>query len=144
MKLQDYVSYYLGCKCKTYAGKGKLTSFDIDSGHWYVSLDTGGGTVGNINDTYRECPEESKQAFPDGYPPKSILKPILRKLSDITKEEEKELEAIKGTRVIYRSEPNIEIRYDTPETFHWMLKKQFDLFELLENGLAIYSKTQTT
>jgi hypothetical protein len=86
MELKDYLHYYLGCKCFTYAGFGKLTQFDL-GGHWYVSLYNKGGVTGNINDTYSECPEESKEAFPKGYPPKSILKPVLRRLEDMTEEE---------------------------------------------------------
>lgn len=169
MELKDYIHYYLGCKCWTYSGKGHLQDFDIKTGYWYVGLDSGGGTVGNINDTYRECPEESKNAFPDGYPPKSILKPILRKLEDITDEEIKELigwdklhelyvavnfeRCVDGVVVYYGIDAGedhggvfhqthkITFHVFSPKEWVFLLSKGFDLFKLIENGLAIDSKT---
>lgn len=69
------------------------------------------------------------------------VKPILRRLEDMTKQEEEELEIIKGARVVYRSHLPIEIKFDTPDTFHWMLKRHFDLFGLVDAGLAIDAAT---
>lgn len=138
MKLQDYIQYYIGCEV-------------IVDGKERAKLIGGSFVPNSCNQIYYDLQTEEMKlddgidfAMPynddvDDADPR--IKPILRKLSDITNEEDNELEAIKGARVIYRSEPNVEIRYDTPDTFHWMLKKQFDLFELIENGLAIDSKT---
>lgn len=128
MKLQDYIQYYVGCQC--------LNTW-FPEGHPEYNR-------GWVLRSYRSIgvnPYGLETEFGEYITSTDSIKLILRKLSDMTNEEEKELETIKGTRIIYRSEPNIEIRYDTPDTFHWMLKKQFDLFELIENGLAIDSKT---
>lgn len=133
MELSHYIHYYIGCRIEK----------DSDALDYPIIEGIDRNNV--IVSTYRYKTPHSDLIFvrPRIWKNISSIKPILRNrnLLDMTKEEEDELKAIKGTSIIYRSEPPIEITYDTPETFHWMLKKQFDLFELIENGLAIDSKT---
>ena len=71
-----------GLKCRTYSGIGTLKEIN-KNGHWYLDLDGGGGTVGNLNSKDHEG-----KFFLGGepYPPSSILKPILFSLSCLTKE----------------------------------------------------------
>lgn len=129
MDFKDYAPYYIGCRCfNTWFPEG------------HKQYDKGWKLMG-------VCPAYARNGKPylleneDDYTWTDSIKPILRHLSDMTKEETDELEKIKGTKVVYRSHLPMEIKYDTPETFHWMLKKQFDLFSLIENSLAIDSKT---
>lgn len=68
------------------------------------------------------------------------FKPILRPLSDATPEEVKEIE---DSRVFVRATPVHQVgnMQWTPETFRLALSKHFDLFGLIESGLAIDKTT---
>lgn len=68
--------------------------------------------------------------------------PILRPLSDMTKEEDKEFQATK----VFQTATPVHIvgsMHWTAETFRWLLSKHFDLFNLISEGLAI-DKTKIT
>lgn len=133
--LSKYLPLYLGQKVRTYSGRGILSSIDTD-GRWYVSLEKGGGTVGNINDKNQPCPEESKKTFPNGYPPKSILTLILRPLSSMTEEESKALDCMGWeTRWDKNGVPHTLFQ---PEAFIKLIEWGFDIFGLKEKGLCIY------
>ena len=64
------------------------------------------------------------------------IKPILRPISDMTQEESKIYHSLNK---LYPASPvhHIMVEHATFETFAWLLKKQFDLFELIESGQAI-------
>lgn len=154
-QLKDYIQYHIGCRCFTYSGYGILKEYNQD-GHWFVKLDNGGATVGNINDTHTPC--DNKEAFPKGYPPKTIIKPILRQLEDITKEEMREI--VLMNYMIHNTLQDVayfensimfgttgftgggKIKLDklSPKLFHYLLKQGFDLFGLLDAGLAVDEK----
>jgi hypothetical protein len=66
----------------------------------------------------------------------SSIKPILRSLSSMTEEEQTEMVATQDT-VKLDGYPEIVLKADSGETFRYMLSKGFDLFGLIESGLAI-------
>lgn len=66
--------------------------------------------------------------------------PILRKLDAMTEEEEIEMNATQED-VKLDGYPEILLRADTGETFAWLCKHGFDLFGLIDAGLAIDSDT---
>lgn len=68
--------------------------------------------------------------------------PILRKLSSMTEEEEKEMIATQDD-VKLDGYPKILLKADSGETFRYLLSKHFDLFNLIESGLAIDKDTLT-
>jgi hypothetical protein len=70
--------------------------------------------------------------------------PFLRKLSDMTDEELKNLRSERGNlKGVERADMNYIIRLNTwsPEDVHYLLSLHFDIFGLIESGLAIDSKT---
>ncbi len=86
----------------------------------------------------------------------SLIKPILRPLSSMTKEEAKEFLGDAGIKAfIYEiAEGGIKYLEDEdagaeylffsaidPQRFHWLLSKHFDLFNLIPSGLAIDKTT---
>lgn len=62
-------------------------------------------------------------------------KPLLRPLSDMTREEDIEFE--KTQRVLCVSTIVYSSKQLTPESFLWLLSKNFDLFGLIESGEAL-------
>ncbi len=66
---------------------------------------------------------------------------LLRPLSDITKEEESEWDQRRHRRT--DSVHSVYILTETPESFLYLLKQQFDLFGLIESQQAL-DKTLTT
>ena len=121
-KIEDYIYMYIGCQAQTEDGIGRLNSFNHESGGCEIIF----GITG---------PDFSKTYFADQ------VKIVLRPLSDMTEEEMQEC----GNMIYdFSDEPDLnkwkpsdfEIGL-APEQFHWLLKKSFDLFGLIESGLAI-------
>jgi hypothetical protein len=118
-RIEDYLHLYLGCDVESTGGKrGKLI--------WTSYQDTACVVYENDDPRGRV-----------GY--KNYFKPILRPLSDMTEDEKVEFEA---TKVFVLATPvhHVGNMQWTPETFRWLLSKQFDLFGLIESGLAINIK----
>lgn len=69
----------------------------------------------------------------------SVVKLRLRPLSDMTEEEATELESIGGGTAVFEK-GTIVYSFDSHRTL-WALKKGFDLFCLIESGLAIDKTT---
>lgn len=63
---------------------------------------------------------------------------ILRDLSSMTEQESKELLDVKGGTNVYNL-GGIFWSFDS-DRFHWAIKRSFDLFRLIEQGIAIKSK----
>ncbi len=80
----------------------------------------------------------TNKVWKEGFPQRHVIdtKPILRPLSDLTKEEEKELLAI-------QQNPENEIYGENFGAMQWFLSKHFDVFGLIEEGLAIDIKFKT-
>lgn len=157
MKLQDYIHYYIGCKCVTLDGIGTLVgipwhihSQDRVSVHFgkqmiktVNSIDGGYNKIRNHGDyalsANRYEPIGSKGITEDGFDMPGGIKLILRKVGDFKEGELNEYQSLVGQTT--DGVHSVIIRYDTPESFNWLLKKGFDLFDLCEAGLAIESKT---
>lgn len=65
------------------------------------------------------------------------ITPILRPLSDMTEEEVQEWEKINNVT----QSPDVK---QMAKEFHWMLSKHFDIFGLIEAGLALNAATLET
>lgn len=121
MELKDVIHYYIGCRCfntwfpeghEEYDRNWKLEGYRADSIKPYCL-----GTFSH--DTWTDS-----------------IKPILRRVNDITEEENDELQPLVGV-----SEVNgCIIKHDTAATFNWGIKKGFDLFGLIDAGLAVDAK----
>lgn len=116
-QLKDVIHFYLGCKC--------VELFKLRVGKSDVWEDSHGSPITLTPDML--SPEL------DGY---RSYKLILRPLSSMIKEEEKEFDA---TKVFIRATPvhQIGAMHWTSETYRWLLSKHFDLFNLIETGQAI-------
>jgi hypothetical protein len=115
-KIQDYLHLYMGCEgiAKTIAPfKTRLV-------------------VSNWSDDLRDgielCQVEEYN-----------FKPILRPLSDMTKDEESELRNIWSDE--YETGNNYTSIIADAAQIKWLLSKHFDLFGLIEAGLAIDATT---
>lgn len=122
--IKDYLHLYLGCEC------------EIDK---RVASTKKTGTLTNIDQTGVRL----KGAFNDGHIAHALVKPILRPLSDLTKEEVKILDEMartqkNGEQFIKRETKFFSgIRTRSAEALHYLLSKHFDLFGLIDAGLAI-------
>ena len=131
-KLKDYLHLYLGCDCIADGITFKLNGVQL----------TDTGTLaydGTMIDFINQCWWVENADF----------KMILRSLESMTEEEalecwklthrmENELIQINGWQVVdyYRRETNF---YEAVE-FHYLLSKHFDLFGLIDAGIAIEKK----
>lgn len=88
------------------------------------------------NDTWNELTSNAHHFFINH----DEIKLILRRLSDMSEEEKKELEA---TKALQRPSPvhHVAMLVWTADSFAWALSKSFDLFGLIDSGLAIDTKT---
>jgi hypothetical protein len=112
MKLQDYIHYYIGCPCIFY------TADDDPAGyHTTIDYDTIKNWLANQEET--------------------DLKPLLRRLEDMTEEERTE---IFGKDVHWYNPFDANDACDIQQ-WHKLLQKGFDLFGLIDAGLAIDAKT---
>lgn len=125
--LKDYLHLYLGCKVKI-----------LENYHDGIIA-----TLVGINHTYGtiECVLEAPEwyeyhkykAFNDFQ-----VKPILRPLSDMTEDEEKYVGL--GLKAGTANASMLKSGYfhsTTPKVFYYLLSKHFDLFGLIEYGLAV-------
>lgn len=120
--IKDYLHLYLGCDC---IGYYKIR--DEDVGEVVVELKKKLLRVG-----------VDGQAWLSGNVRVTEFKPILRPLSSITK---RELAFLEGTRrPITDGVHTVVVNVDTPDSFQFLLSNHFDLFGLIERGLAIEKK----
>jgi hypothetical protein len=138
IKLQDYAHYYIGCQCiidYTLPGGNKI----IDYKGMFIRYD--------CTDKSPYCVKGETDTIWT-----YSIKPILRKLEDMTDDECMVVNEIspyftKGTSERYIRERLYCIRdrimylHLIPEVFHYCLKQGFDIFNLINSGLAIDSKT---
>jgi hypothetical protein len=116
MELKDYLHLYLGCQ--------------VEFGR--TEKDKRKACFVGFADYHRlEC-RVAFRAGPEGRVSTFLLKPILRPLSDMTEEEKKEFDLIEHNGSSYPT-----VAYALAPCFKWLLEKHFDLFGLIEAGLAI-------
>ena len=121
-KIEDYLHLYLGSEATVCAG-----DIDIDGIGLLVKIDTNYGQKTAIVEKGKFCSEVGVE----------FIKPILRPLSDITKKEKKEMVDTQEKLVIHGYDKPVNLLVDSGETFRYLLSKGFDLFGLIEAGLAI-------
>lgn len=120
-EIKDYLHLYLGCECEI----TQPTVHKFADGFEY----TYSGVV--------KLSAEILWAFQTVL---YRLKPILRPLSDMTEEELQEC----GNMIYdFSDDPELnnhkwqDFEICAVEQFYWLLKKHFDLFGLIESGLAV-------
>ena len=155
MELKDYVHYYIGCKVQ-HEFITKTKNVELRYG-----ILMGLHTSEIINRCYLQFDSYSDSVRFDS------IKPILRLVEDMTDEDIKSFieyerliriykevsfsRFIGGITVNYSVETEDEGWYPQSHDFHFkelsslqlhrLLKAGFDMFSLIKNGLAIYSKT---
>lgn len=148
-KIEDYLHLYLGCEVEVDSKR--------PSGNELVD-DKRRGTFIGYADPHKISVKLAFRAGPHGQVNTFFVKPFLRPLSDMTEEEGREYAkhyGIKGDLPCTISEENgyvkISIGYKNhgaslfplsdygqkPESLRYLLSKHFDLFGLIEAGLAI-------
>lgn len=151
-QLKDYLHLYLGCTVEiddSHVGKGGL----IKSARKGTFLGFADGNRISCRIGFRAGPEGRVSVF--------FIKPILRPLNTITPFEAAELVElhcpnaksikINGTEIEFtvttESEVErtcyIDLGYGDPVAFKYLLSKHFDLFGLIDAGLAIDATTLT-
>jgi hypothetical protein len=120
-KIKDYLHFYLDCDC-------------------FLSFSEDGDPDKRFRLTYYNL-NYYRQWLDD-------ILPVLRPLSDMTYDERQEC-----GNMIYDFSDDPELNDHqwqdfeiglAPEQFHWLLSKNFDLFGLIESGLAIDATTLTS
>lgn len=132
MELKDYLHYYFGCDF-------------LANGNCY--------TMDRIDTLIKGTRERNGNSVWNDFEPHKI-KPILRRLEDMTEEEARNFlkHAVPGAEYITQNEYGViwqsqgsrsEIFYlfGPPAGFHYLLRQHFDLFGLIPAGLAIDAKT---
>lgn len=121
VKISDYLHLYLGCEIESSTHKTFLVGFSFKEGErWPLVQDY-----------------KNEKAIGTSYTiPFPMCKPMLRKLDYMTKEEHEEF-----VTIAYNDNFKLKPLYADNDynSFHWLLNKSFDLFGLIELGLALDS-----
>ncbi len=135
-ELKDYLHLYLGCDCQTPDGIGKLigrvaTSFDIAT----IRFDDWKKLKPISGANRKDFGKSNNYEIAD-------IKPILRRLDSMTEDEEKALYKAAGNPEYAWQKRRIkQCLPGRPEGWRHLLSKGFDLFGLIEEGLAIDAAT---
>lgn len=121
-KIEDYLHLYLGCE----AERTWYYSSEPNTVHSKRTVIVDGGLIENPIGT--SSPNIDLEFD---------LKPILHPLSDMTEEEGKEYVALGFGGMIDQRGGKLIYQTFTPPCFLWLLSKHFDLFGLIDSGLAI-------
>lgn len=124
-KLKDYLHFYLGCELFVVKTKEIVTFDDLQS--------TDRWPVWTRNIKYCNV----KNCVASGFRFKEI-KPILRPLSDMTKKEHLHMMANFPS---IDKDVNMAGAEKEAAKVHYLLSRRFDLFRLIESGLAINELT---
>lgn len=124
MELKDVLHFYFGCECKSSEGSMIYRLSQVDLKHRPLFYDGHGNTIDLCGD----------------------FKPILRPLSDMTEDEESEIEGEWGSygmggnhlcNALKDRTKYVKDIHEMPGLFLYLLSRHFDLFGLIESGLAI-------
>ena len=120
--IKDYLHLYLGCECM------------IGDLNWKPETNLHGLAPGFDPDYGKPIRTKIDAHILDVFPHQTTL--ILRPLSDMTDEEQEEIEATKAFQratAVHR----VGVLVWTAESFRLLFSKGFDVFGLIEAGLAI-------
>lgn len=153
MKLQDYLHYYLGCNMthKNNLGASYILHFDV----LQIAISHGDMPVlRRLNDmTELEAIRIGRLCFFDrdnGYPDSdfkarkvgiSTETPSVYEVSISNDWYDEVIKIGFNTGNIWRCNGSRERLYNQPSVFHYLLTQHFDLFNLIDNGLAVDAKT---
>jgi hypothetical protein len=136
MNIKDYLHLYLGCRVR-------IVEDEVATGILIGLVERDGYNTEHPCRVKIERKGKHSLYYCFDY---SEIKPILRPLSDMTEEELQEC----GNMVYdFSGEPELnnhkwkDFEIAAPEQFHWLLARHFDLFGLIEAGLAIDKTTLT-
>ncbi len=127
-KINDYIHLYLGCDGQAefnYDGKVQCVNCKF-TGMFYD-----GQLVVKCKDKNGIEWANSSMVFPDQF------KPILRPLTDMTEEESLKWAEMKER---FWNDKLMSV-FNTAELIHWLLSKHFDIFNLINEELAIDKTT---
>lgn len=143
-ELKDYLPFYIGCECVTPDGVMIFNCLNVNDNRnnvWFYC---------RWNDK-KNCYEPKKNAevlLKSSCVGKSFkyseIKLILRSLSDMTKKEQEEYDGIDNFQIEFCSDEQALRMECEAEKTQFLLSKRFDLFGLIEAGLAIDSTTLKT
>jgi hypothetical protein len=131
--IKDYLHLYLGCEVE----------YPDTDGTPMRAIFTGFSRADGIETTYKKKPKKGEALGdylswkPNGYHNSNAtkIKPILRPLSDMTKKEMAEYNKLYET--LFNMADGINQIRQHAACDHYLLSKGFDLFGLIEAGLAI-------
>jgi hypothetical protein len=139
--IRDYLHFYLGCECLYYPKglkylpqRGRLLAMDLFEEKAELR-DNAGNAINRPLLTKPQTP---------------YLKPLLRLLSSITDEEKRELLRINddfgGNNILsfFKLNRNVNFYFNSANPFivQYLLSKGFDLFGLIDAGLALDKSKQ--
>lgn len=129
-KIEDYIHLYIGCDV--------MVTHNADITPKKAKL------IGAYIDEWKNGQYHPTVQVDFGRPTQRLyyllsqVKLLLRPLSSMTEEEERHMISTQDD-VKLDGYPEILLKADSGETFRWMLSKGFDLFDLIESGLALDS-----
>jgi hypothetical protein len=127
MKLEDIIHHYLGCEVMVRGEVKKFAAIDTSMGRVEIE-----GTITDEESGFYG--EDESESFP--FKELSQVKPILRKLEDMTEEEYDDLCFIREASF---KENDTLLRKAACTTY--LLSKGFDVHQLIENNQAIDKST---
>lgn len=123
IRIEYYIHYYIGQDCMVGEYKGKILSVgSYEMGEKCIVSGTNQDEDSGFFGEYEENDADH-----------SDIKPILRPMSDMTKEEK---DYGNGVTLGHTTNPERQRMAEASRT-HWLLKQGFDLFGLIEAGLAV-------
>lgn len=132
-EIKDYLHFYMGSDL----------NFKI------TKIETGLITIDKMTSLSEDCvcfSDSPDIYFDDVSFNETSCKPILRQLNDITKEEKEVASKLCGVVNLFNNKNKDEkFNYVKHEAEHiaYLLKQGFDVFDLIEDGLAVDEKTLT-
>lgn len=136
-KLKDYLKYHIGCSVFVFPAE------TIESGWLKKELKK----LPDLQYSYLLEVDNFKRTLDGGYLP--ILRPYSSMddaecldwanlyFTDTVTADELKIDRMFKNPIIQFYEARIRLRENKPEVFHWLLSKNFDVFGLIDEGIAI-------
>lgn len=135
MKIAEYLKYYIGQDVETESGKGPLICVgDHERGEDCIV------TIQNTDEESGFYGEWEDATFTH-----EAIKPILRKLEDITYEDAQEVGYDNAYSFLVDNNSYVNcVGPFLPRSFNYLVSQGYDIFGLIPAGLAIDAKTLNT
>ena len=135
-ELKYYVPFYLGCECITPDGIMVLNGINTTDVRYSVWFYCKWSDKKNCYLPKQNGEILGKQSLVGKAYKYSDIKLVLRSLSDMTEKEAKEMDLSDVQKGLLAFGHKLQM-YMTPNQFNSCLKNHFDLFGLIESGLAV-------